>query len=49
MILATAIGWSLQTYADMPRAALFGFVIGLVVARFVPKRLGQSDSPSPVE
>lgn len=38
MILATLLGIAVQTWADQPDAGLLGFLVGMVVAMFVPTK-----------
>ena len=38
MILAAAVGWSLQQFAGLERAILPAVLVGMFVAMFVPAR-----------
>jgi hypothetical protein len=37
VILAAAIGWSLQRFAGLQDAAIFGLLLGFVIAPLVPQ------------
>lgn len=36
MILTTAIGWALQSFAGIPNALVFGLLFGLIAAPLIP-------------
>lgn len=46
MILATLIGIVLQTWAGVAEAGTFGFLLGIVVALFIPTGKGGCAVPA---